>query len=462
MTALLPPFVLAVVAGVIVLGVLIFVHELGHFLAAKSVGIGVIRFSFGLGPRTRLRRTIGETEYCLSWLPLGGYVKMAGLEEEGAAGALEGPPGGGAWPKERTFEGKPLWARVYVIAAGVLMNALFAVGVYALLAGTYGVPADRPPVIGAVDTTALPRGAAALARLRPGDRIVRIGRDTVQGWSDIASALLTSTDRMLRIQVAGRAEPVVLEVPASEQEARGKVLSALTPWIGAEIGTVVAGGPADRAGIRPGDRIVRAGADTVRVPSDFTGVIEASPGRPVALVVRRGGAELPLTVTPLAESERDSSTGAMREVGKVRVSVSGERPPLRRYGALGAVGQGFAQAGQAAGLVLFTLKGLVLGQLSLRDVGGPILIGQVSGEVARLGLEPFLSFLALFSMNLAVLNLLPIPVLDGGHLLFLAIEGVRRKPLSERVRLRWTQVGFAVLVAIMVLALANDVLRLVR
>lgn len=458
----LPPVVLAVVAGVIVLGVLIFVHELGHFLAAKSVGIAVIRFSFGLGPRTGLRRIVGETEYCLSWLPLGGYVKMAGLEEEGAAGQLEGPPGGGTWPRERTFDGKPLWARVYVIAAGVVMNALFAIAVYTLLAGAYGVPEDRAPEIGAVDTVGLPRGAAALARLHPGDRIVRINGDTVHGWSDVASALLTTTDKMLRIEVAGRAEPVVLEVPASEQDARAKVLGALQPRVGAEIGTVVADGPADRAGVRPGDRIVRADSVLVRVPDDFTRVIEANPGRPVALVVRRDGAELTLTATPASESERDRSTGAVRVVGRVRVSVSGERPALRRYRGLGAVGQGFAQAGQAAGLVLFTLKGLVLGQLSVRDVGGPILIGEISGQVARLGLEPFLSFLALFSMNLAILNLLPIPVLDGGHLLFLAIEGVRRKPLSERVRQRWTQIGFAVLVAIMVLALANDVVRLVR
>jgi regulator of sigma E protease len=458
----LPPFVLSIAGFVIVVGVLIFVHELGHFLAAKSVGIGVIRFSFGLGPRTPLRRTVGETEYCLSWLPLGGYVKMAGLEEEGVAGQLEGPPGGGTWPKERTFEGKPLWARVYVIAAGVVMNALFAVLVYGVLAGTYGVPEDRAPVIGAVDTTSLPLGAAALARLRPGDRIVRINGDTVEGWSDVVSGVVATADKMIRIEVAGGAEPVVLEVPASEHDARAKVLGALSPWVNAVIGSVVAGGPADRAGIQPGDRIVRADTVAVRRPEDFTRVIEAHPGRPVALVVQRGGADLPLTVTPLAESERDPSTGVVRQVGKVRVGVSGEQTPLRRYHGLGAVGQGFAQAGQAAGLVLFTLKGLVVGQLSLREVGGPIFIGQISGEVARLGLEPFLSFLALFSMNLAVLNLLPIPVLDGGHLLFLAIEGVRRKPLSERVRLRWTQVGFAVLVAIMLLALANDVLRLVK
>jgi regulator of sigma E protease len=455
----LPPVVLGIVAGVIVLGVLIFVHELGHFLAAKSVGIAVIRFSFGLGPRTPLRRTVGETEYCLSWLPLGGYVKMAGLEEEGAAGQLEGPPGGGTWQRERTFDGKPLWARVYVIAAGVVMNALFAVLVYGFLAGTYGIREDHTVTIGAVDTANVPLGAAALRRLRTGDRIVRIDGDSMTGWGDIRTALLTAKDAMIRIDVAGRAEPVLLEVPPSEQQARAQVVVALSPWRDPVIGEVVPGQPAADAGIERGDRILRADTVAVRRWEDFVRVVEINPGRPVPLLVRRGAAELTLTVTPKAVAERDPVTGVVREVG--RVSVYGQLAPLQRYGALGAVAQGFTQAGRAAGLVVYTLKGLVLGQLSPRDIGGPILVGQISGQVARLGIEPFLSFLALFSMNLAILNLLPIPVLDGGHLLFLAIEGVRREPLSAQVRHRWTQIGFAVLVAIMLLALANDVLRLI-
>ena len=460
MAVSLPPVVLAILGAVVVLGVLIFVHELGHFLAAKSVGIAVVRFSFGLGPRTPLRRTIGETEYCLSWLPLGGYVKMAGLEEEGAAGQLEGPPDGGSWPRERTFEGKPLWARVYVIAAGVAMNALFAVVVYAFLAGAFGVREDHTVTVGAVDTTSLPLGASALARVRPGDRVLRINGDTVEGWTDIQTALLTAQAPLIRIELAGRSEPVVLEVPASEQEARLQVARALSPWYDALIGTVVPGGPASRAGVEPGDRIVRADTVTVRQWTDFTRVIEANPLSPVSLLVLRDSGEVALTVTPRGVSVRDSAAAGTRQVGRVDVGL--QLPPLRRYGLVAAVGQGFAETGRAGGLILYTLKGLVLHQVSPRDIGGPILVAQISGEMARLGIEPFLSFLALFSVNLAILNLLPIPVLDGGHLLFMAIEAVRRKPLSEQVRQRWTQVGFAVLVAIMLLALANDVVRVVR
>jgi regulator of sigma E protease len=226
------------------------------------------------------------------------------------------------------------------------------------------------------------------------------------------------------------------------------------------VGTVVAGQPGAAAGLLTGDRIVRADSVPVRRWEDFQAVLEDHPGTPVTLVVRRGATEVPLTVTPRPTRGRDRVTGRPATVGKIGI---GELPPpLRRYGFAGSIGQGFREAGGAAGMVLYTLKGLVLGQLSPRDLGGPILIGQISGEVARMGLEPFLSFLALFSMNLAILNLLPIPVLDGGHLVFLIFEGVRGRPLSENVRLRWTQIGFAVLVGIMLLALANDVLRLFR
>lgn len=455
-----PPVLLAILAGIVVLGVLILVHELGHFLAAKSVGIAVIRFSFGLGPRSPLRLTWGETEYCVSWLPFGGYVKMAGLEEEGAAGQLEGPPGGGTWPKERTFDGQPLWARIYVIAAGVVMNAAFAVLVYALAAGAYGVREDRVTTLGSVDTTRIPLGAAALSQLKSGDRIVRINGDTMTGWRDIQATLLTAEASLIRIEVAGRAQPVVIEVPRSEQQERADVLQALVPWLDPVVGAVAPGQPGAAAGLRAGDRIVRADSVPVRRWEDFQAVLEDHPGTPVTLVVQRGASEVPLTVTPRPTRIRDRVTGRPATVGKIGIGPL--PPPLRRYGLTGAVGQGFREAGSAAALVLYTLKGLVLGQLSPRDLGGPIFIGQISGEVARMGLEPFLSFLALFSMNLAILNLLPIPVLDGGHLVFLLFEGVRGRPLSEHVRLRWTQIGFAVLVGIMLLALTNDVLRLFR
>jgi regulator of sigma E protease len=448
---------LTIGAAIIVLGVLIFVHELGHFLAAKSVGIAVLRFSFGLGPRTPLAITRGETEYCISWVPFGGYVKMAGLEEEGTAGTIEGPREDAHIPPERTFDAKPLWARIWVISAGVVMNALFAAVVYAVLAGVYGVATDPTTTIGEVRADALPMGAAPVATIQPGDRLIRINGDTVTGWDDVQSAFLTSEPTPLRLEFAGR-EPVLVDVPLREQENRLAVLNALVPWHEPVIGDVVPGFPAASAGVQRGDRVLRVDGDSIPAWERFVRAVEGSPGRPLAVILLRDGAEVALTLTPRATSVRGPD-GGTRSVGKVGLSPYF---PVERFGALGAVRQGAVQAAAAGGLVLFTLKGLVTGALSPKDLGGPILIGQLSGEAARLGLDAFFGFMALFSMNLAVLNLLPIPVLDGGHLVFLAIEGIRRRPLSPAQRQRLTQLGFVVLLAIMALAVANDITRLVE
>ena len=451
------PVLLDVVGAVVVIGVLIFVHELGHFLAAKSVGIAVLRFSFGLGPRTPLGIRIGETDYCLSWVPFGGFVKMAGVEEEGTAGAMEGGKVEAEVPVERTFDAKPLWARVFVISAGVVMNALFALLVYSVIARAYGTPVDTAVTVGAVDTSALPLGAAALATLKPGDRILRINGDSMTGWGAIQQRLYTAPGTRITIEVAGRASPILLDVPRSEKDARASLIGALSPWHEPVIGEVLAGRPAAAAGLEAGDRIDSAGGAAVPSWEVMQHAIEGSAGRPLALVVDRRGRAVRVVVTPRAETVRDPATGRMLTVGRIGVG-----PALRRFGLAGSLGEGLRQTAAAGGIILFTLKGLVTGQVSVREIGGPILVGQLAGEVARAGLRNFLAFMALFSINLAILNLLPIPVLDGGHLAFLLIEGVRGRPLSVEQRQRLTQVGFFVLVAIMLLAVSNDVLRLFR
>jgi regulator of sigma E protease len=459
---------LTVGAAIVVLGVLIFVHELGHFLAAKSVGIAVLRFSFGLGPKTPLAWKVGETEYCLSWIPFGGFVQMAGAMDDEAA-ALEGEREDAHVPVERTFDAKPLLARVWVISAGVLMNTVFAVAVYALLAGMYGVATDPSTTVAAVRTESLPRGAAPLATLLPGDRIVRINGDTMTGWGDIEEALLTSETTPIRIEVAGRTEAVLVDVPLREQADRVALVRALTPRHEPVIGEVLAGYPAAAAGLLPNDRILVAGTDSITAWEQFVRAVERSPDQPLFVVVRRAGADVEVTVTPravevagrdsAAAPDGDGFVSVRRTVGRIGVAPYF---PVEHFGVVGSLGQGVRRAADAGGLVLFTLKGLVTGALSPRDLGGPILVGQLSGEAARLGPEAFLGFMALFSMNLAVLNLLPIPVLDGGHLVFLAIEGVRRRPLSVEQRARLTRIGFVVLVGIMLLALTNDITRVVQ
>jgi regulator of sigma E protease len=456
------PTLLAIVAGIVVIGVLIFVHELGHFLAAKAVGIAVLRFSFGLGPRTPIGIKIGETDYCLSWIPFGGFVRMAGQEwEEGPEAGVEGGRLADAAPvpTERTFDAKPLWARIVVILAGVVMNAVFAVVVYGALAGAYGVAVDDTTTVGRVDSTLIPLGAAQLATLRPGDRITRVDGKPMSSWRDIQRALLLTPESPITMDVAGRTTPILLDVARSDEKARTALVNALEPWHDPVIGEVAPGQPAAAAGVLAGDRIDSAGGEATPSWERLVRVIERSPGRPLPLVVRRAGRDTTLVVTPRATEIADAAGGGTRVVGRVGFWLY---VPVRHFNFVGAVGQGFQRAGEAGGLILFTLRGLVTGQVSARDIGGPILVGQLSGEVARLGLEPFLSFLALFSINLAILNLLPIPVLDGGHLVFLLVEGLRGRPLSIEQRLRLTQIGFFVLVGIMVLALANDFLRLFR
>ncbi|HXY69566.1 MAG TPA: RIP metalloprotease RseP [Gemmatimonadales bacterium] len=449
----------SILAGVVVLGVLIFVHELGHFLAAKSVGIAVLRFSFGLGPRTPIGVRIGETDYCLSWIPFGGFVKMAGVEEEGAPETLEGGKLEAEVPPERTFDAKPLVARVFVISAGVLMNALFAIAIYVAVAGAYGVTVDTTVTVGAVDSTALPLGAAGLASLHPGDRILRINGDSVTGWDDIQQKLFTAPGTRITVAVAGRATPILLDVPSAESRSREALVAALEARHEPLVGQVESGSPADSAGLRRGDRIVSAGGTAVDSWERLVRAIQPNPGRRMALEVLRDGRTLAVAITPRPIEVRDRPGAKPRTVGQLGI---GRWLEVRHFGAAGSVREGLRQAAGGAGLILFTLKQLVTGQASVREIGGPILIGQLAGEVVRAGMREFLAFVALLSVNLAILNLLPIPVLDGGHLVFLLVEGVRGRPLSLVQRQRLTQIGFFVLVGIMVLALSNDVLRLFR
>ncbi|HXM38990.1 MAG TPA: RIP metalloprotease RseP [Gemmatimonadales bacterium] len=447
---------LTITSLVVVLGVLIFVHELGHFLVAKAVGIQVLRFSLGFGrPVLRWRR--GETEYWISWIPLGGYVKMAGLEEEGMVGELEGGRADVAIDPERSFDRKPLWARMAVILAGVAMNIFLAFAIYAGLGVIVGAPRLATTQVDTVTTAFLPPGAAALSTVTHGDKIVRVNGDTVRTWQDLVERLLEAP-AVTQIEVAGRSEPVVLQLPPGDTAARAQVARALVPLMPAKIGIVYPGQPAARAGLKPGDLIVRAGGDTVRSWNEMLRKIWNSPGKPLELTVVRSDSLVRLTVVPEVHTETDSGSPRPRTYGLI--GALQDPPTSRERVGLGtAIVSGVEQTVGQVGAVVISVKRLLFGQASVREVGGPILIAQMSGQVARLGLDWFLNFLAFFSVSLAVLNLLPIPVLDGGHAMFLIAEAIRRKPLSPQLRMRLTQVGMLLVLGIMVLALSNDVLR---
>jgi regulator of sigma E protease len=448
---------LTIAALVVVLGPLIFVHELGHFLAAKAVGIQVLRFSIGFGkPLVAWRR--GETEYWISWLPFGGYVKMAGLEDDATTDRLEGGKAQVPVDPERAFDRQPLWKRTIVIVAGVTMNFVFAFVVYVGIASTVGSPELASTQIDSVTARLLPRGTEALATLKFGDRITRVNGDTVRSWNAILDHLLAGPTE-LRLDVAGRAEPIVVRLPDGGLATRQAVAQALVRLDPPRLGLLELGRPAIRAGLKPGDLLLRANDDTLRSWTDVLHTVWRHAGQPLRFDVLRDASLLQVTVVPDSQTETDSTSPRPKLYGAI--GAGPDPPTIHVRESFGhALVAGGAETWGRTRLVLGFLKGLVLRQVSPREVGSILTVGQISGQVARLGLDWLLTFMAFLSINLAILNLLPIPVLDGGQLMFLIAEAVRRKPLSVELRTRLTQLGFVVLIAIMILALTNDVLRL--
>ena len=452
---------LTLLAFILVVGVLIFVHELGHFVAAKTLGVQVLRFSLGIGPAIRrLTFRRGETEYAISWLPIGGYVSMATLEEEGTTQALEGGAPTVPIDPQRVFEKRPLWARAIILVAGVTMNALFAFVVFAVMARAVGV--DRMPTtqVDSVWVSELPHGAEALGSLRRGDRIVAINGRPVTTWEDLQERLLISSPP-LRVTIDGRREPLMLDVPLNEKSRTALIGAMNLPAFPAEVQEVLAGGAGAAGGLRSGDRVIAVDGDSISSWYQFARIVQASAGKQLRVTVVRDGGPVTLPVTPKRQSMTDQHTGKTVEAGFLSVAV--KLPVVHmQYGFLGAVQEGGRRTLHVAGQVLGALKGLLTGQLSIRELGGPIRIGQVSGEAAREGIGPLFALMAFLSVNLAVLNLLPIPVLDGGGLMLLAAEAVRRRPLSRELRVRLTNAGLIFVAALMLFVITNDVLGLFR
>lgn len=445
---------LTLLSLIVVLAVLIFVHELGHYMAAKSVDIEVQRFSLGFGPRIAGFRR-GETEYVISAIPLGGYVKMAGMDDEEVTGALEGGAVERSGPSPRDFESKPLWARVWVVSAGVIMNFLFAFVVYTLLSGVWGDQLDPTTRVFVPVDAELEGALAPLAEVPFGARVVAVGDREVRWWNDIQRPLVSAPAGPITLRFAD-APPVTLDLPAGDS-ARVAVLRSLLPLYEPVIGQVEPGAPAELAGLEPGDRIVTAAGRPIRAWQDFVRVIERHPDQAIPLEVERGGQRISLTATPESrEFDRQLQRASTGYLG-VGVQIETVR---REYGPIEAISQGATTTWENSSAVVRFLGGLFVGDVSPRNVGSIFTIGQISGRAAALGLESFLQFMAFLSINLAVMNLLPIPVLDGGHLLFLGLEAIRGRPLSIEQRIRLSHVGLIIIVGIMIWAMTNDVLRL--
>jgi regulator of sigma E protease len=451
--------VLTLLALIVVLGVLVFVHEAGHFLAAKWAGIYVHRFSLGLGsPIPWLTTRRGETEYSISWLPLGGYVKMASREEDIGSSTLEGGAIEAPVPPDRMFEAQPLWKRMVVILAGVTMNALFAWLVFAFLAYKNGHQVDPVTTVGRVMEELVPPGGENLRTIPVGTRIETVDGRPVASWDEIQQGIANSPANEVRLGLSS-GEIVTLPIHPDAMEARLKASQALQPYRRAVVGQVLPSRPAARAGIQAGDTIVAIDGRPVEQWYDLLSALQTTtPGRTLKLELAHGERRT-VEVKPEAETIKDAD-GKTRQVGRIGVAVALDYRSTR-LGFWGSLVEGGRATVDASTQIVRTVRGLFTGRISQREVGGPIMIGQLAGESARAGLDPFLAFMALISINLAVLNLLPVPVLDGGQFLFLVAEAVIRRPLPLKLRERLTMVGLVLIVLLMGLAFSNDIRRLI-
>jgi regulator of sigma E protease len=441
---------MTVIYAVVLLGILIFVHEFGHFLIAKLIGVKVVRFSLGFGPKV-VGRTFGETEYWISAVPLGGYVKMLGEEPGEELQESE---------KERAYNFQRAWKRIAIVFAGPLFNILFACIIFIFIFMT-GVPALYPD-IGRIEKNSPAQGAG----LRTEDRVIAVGGKDVRSWDDIVNAVDESKDGTLLFRV--KRGNTILEIPVkpaekSEENVFGQKKTfwdiGASPLIDPVVGEVIKGTPAYKAGLRKGDRLLGIEGTPLRTWEDMTDIIHGSAGRPLHFTIERSGRTFELTITPSAETVKTAGDG------EKKIGLIGIRPLqhdfFKTFGLVDSIRLGAKRTWDVSVLTVMSLVKLIQRVIPAETIGGPILIVEMAGQQASQGAVNFFIFMAVISINLGVLNILPIPVLDGGHMMFLVIEMIRRKPLSERVIMMAQRVGLALLVTLMVFALYNDILRLV-
>jgi len=442
------------VSFVVVLGVLIVVHELGHFIMARLAGVGVERFSVGFGPV--LWRFRGkETEYCVSAIPMGGYVKMMGDDEN----PLEGGKGATIDPR-KAFNAKPLAARFLIVFAGPAMNFVLAVVIAALMFMLVGRPV-APAQVGRV----VEGGPAAQAGLQTGDRIISIDGAAVPYWEDVARVVQAAGPRALKVVVKGASGERTVDLTPTQTKRRDLFgdeqnvweLGA-SPYIPATIGDTVSGDPADQAGLKSGDTVTALEGQPVMSWDDLAEKIHQRAGQPTRLEVKRGSETLPVTVTP-KKGKIPGPDGKEVEAGLVGIRPGGTTLMVRSN-PLTATWEGVVWAGDVTAKTAIGLYKWASRQIPSNSIGGPIQIATMAGEQARQGISSLALFTAVISVNLFLLNLLPVPMLDGGHLLFFACEAVLGRPLSVRKREVAQQVGFALLMLLMVFAFYNDFKRI--
>jgi regulator of sigma E protease len=440
---------------VVAVGLLVTVHEFGHFWVARRLGFKVLRFSVGFG-RPLLKRVAGadRTEYVIAAIPLGGYVKL--LDEREAPVAPE--------ELARSFTRRPPWQRIVVLLAGPAFNILFAVLVLWGMLWVSGVT-DLRPLVGEVITGSV----AGAAGLHPGDEIRTLNGEPVSSQRDVVFGLLDAmssrgeADLAVQGSGAGALHTVKLNVPDAEQRRRLTEPAELFHGLGFQflippvLGPVAAGGPAARAGLQTGDEIVAVKGVNVHDFREVVALINASPGELLSIDYRRGGVTHNVQVQVLAEQANG------KRIGRIYVDQVHQVPDnMLRHTVLGPATALMRAADEAWSMTVLQARlfwRMVLGRVSLKNLSGPLSIAEFAGDSAEAGAASFLSFLVIISLSLGFLNLLPIPILDGGQILFQLVEWLKGSPLSERAQALGQQLGIALLIVLMGVALYNDIAR---
>ncbi|UCE05801.1 MAG: RIP metalloprotease RseP [bacterium] len=420
----------AVLRLIIGLGILVFVHELGHFILAKLVGIRVDRFSLGFPPRM-IGKKIGDTDYCISWIPLGGYVKMAGMIDESLdKDSIKGEP----WE----FMSKPIYQRFLVILAGPVMNIALAILLFGGIAYIVGLKEPLGVSVGKIESQKI----MAETTLQPGDMITSINNQPVKTWADVEPFILKKDDIAVRYERGG-------------QVFEATFLSTYFDSIEKSLPPVVGGlrqdFPGFKAGLQVGDRIVAIDGKPIATWSELTEVIHGSSEDPLTVEWLRDGLTKSAVITP----RRENLQG--KEIGLIGISYPVQE---KEIGLFLSIVYGANYSWQITRLIGYSLKLIITGQQDFKEAfAGPIMIAKLAKDSAREGESNFIAFIAFLSLNLGLLNLLPIPVLDGGHIVFLLIEAIIRRPISPKAKLIIQQIGMALIIALMLFVIINDIRR---
>lgn len=429
-----------IISFVLVLGVLVFIHEFGHFIVAKRLGVRVEKFSLGFGPKLWGFRK-RETEYLISMLPLGGYVKLAGENPEEALGN-----------DPREFSSRSPADRAKIVLAGPIMNLVLGFVLFPLvfMIGTE-IPKyfKDPPVIGWVEKDS----PASRAGFLPGDEVREIDGTPVETWERLKNLIVINPTRAITVAFTRNGAAIQKELTPTADEASGAGEAGFFPPIAPMIGGVIPDSPAAQAGLKAGDLMLALNDVPLIHWFQLPELIQQNGEKPLRLLVQRGTERLSFSLQPRMEK----SDGVQRPL--IGIGMPSLEVVIEKYGPLESLKRGTLKAVEMTGMTFVALKRLVTGELPVKTLGGPIMIAQITGEAAKAGVSKLLFLMAFLSLNLAILNLLPIPVLDGGHVLFLCIEWLRGKPMGVKKMEIAQQIGLALLVILMAVATYNDLVR---